>query len=62
MKAPLDSSPIQSRQIKQQFSKPDAYFSSELGKVVQDLPPLYTRLVAASIKFGSIWHDRLVIF
>ena len=57
MKAPLDSSPIQSRQIKQQFSEPDAYFSSELGKVVQDLPPLYTRLVAASISlavFGTI--------
>jgi HlyD family secretion protein len=49
--------PIQSRQIKEQFSKSDAYLSYELGQAVQALPPLFTRLVAVSLSltvFGAI--------
>lgn len=50
-------SPAQSRQVKQQFANPDEYLSYELGKAVQELPPLYTRLLAGSISvmvFGAI--------
>ena len=52
----LDSSPAQLRQVKQQFALPNDY-SYELGKAVQELPPLYTRLLAGSISllvFGAI--------
>ncbi len=52
MKLPLASSPAQARQTKQQFVKPDPYLSYELGKAVQELPPLYTRLVAVSLSFA----------
>ncbi|MBH8555786.1 HlyD family efflux transporter periplasmic adaptor subunit [Nostocaceae cyanobacterium CENA357] len=45
MKLPLDSSPAQSRQTREQFANPDVYLDYELGKAVQALPPLYTRLV-----------------
>ncbi|MES1024520.1 HlyD family efflux transporter periplasmic adaptor subunit [Gloeocapsa sp. BRSZ] len=53
----LASSPAQSRQVKQQFANPDEFLSYELGKAVQELPPLYTRLLAGSISllvFGTI--------
>ena len=55
--SPDASSPAQSRQIKQRLASPDDSLSYELGKAVQELPPLYTRLVAASISllvFGTI--------
>lgn len=57
MKFSLASSPAQSRQTRQQFANPDAYLSYELGKAVQELPPLYTQLVAVSLSlavFGAI--------
>ncbi|NJL61144.1 MAG: HlyD family efflux transporter periplasmic adaptor subunit [Methylacidiphilales bacterium] len=47
-----------SRQIREQFAKPDDYYLSyELGKAVQELPPLYTRLVGVTLSlavFGAI--------
>ncbi|EKQ69416.1 type I secretion membrane fusion protein, HlyD family [Leptolyngbyaceae cyanobacterium JSC-12] len=54
---PEASSPAQSRQIRQRLANPDESLSYELGKAVQELPPLYTRLLAASISllaFGTI--------
>ena len=60
MRSPLTSSPAQARQTKQQFATPEDYLSYELGKAVQELPPLYTRLLAGSISlmvFGAI--DRM---
>jgi HlyD family secretion protein len=45
------------RQTRQQFVTPDEYLSYELGKAVQELPPLYTRLLAGSLSllvFGAI--------
>lgn len=57
----LASSPAQSRQTKQKFAKPEDYLSYELGQAVQELPPLYTRLLAGSISllvFGAlIWAN-----
>lgn len=53
----MTSSPAQTRQVKQQFANPDEFLSYELGKAVQELPPLYTRLLAGSISllvFGAI--------
>jgi HlyD family secretion protein len=53
----LASSPAQARQTKQRFANPEDYLSYELGKAVQELPPLYTRLLAGSISllvFGAI--------
>ncbi len=53
----LASSPAQARQTKHQFAKSEDYLSYELGKAVQELPPLYTRLMAGSISllvFGTI--------
>ena len=53
----LASSPAKSRQVRQQFANPEDYLSYELGKAVQELPPLYTRLLAGSISllvFGAI--------
>lgn len=43
MKNPLDLSPTQVRQTKQQFATPDRDLSYELGKAVRALPPVYTR-------------------
>lgn len=57
MKLPISSSPVQTRQTKEEFAKPGAYLDHELGKAVQELPPLYTRLVAGSLSlavFGAI--------
>ncbi|MDJ0712669.1 MAG: HlyD family efflux transporter periplasmic adaptor subunit [Prochloraceae cyanobacterium] len=57
MKYSLIASPTQARQTKEQFANPEDYLSSELGRAVQELPPLYTRLLAASLSllvFGAI--------
>ena len=53
---PLASS-AQARQAKEQFANSDAYLDYELGKAVQKLPPLYTRLVGVTLSlavFGAI--------
>lgn len=57
MKSPLTASASQARQTKQRFAKPDEQLSYELGKAVQELPPLFTRLLAGTISlvvFGAI--------
>ena len=57
MKVSLSSTPAQSRQIKEQLANPKESLSYELGKAVQELPPLYTRLLAGGISalvFGTI--------
>lgn len=51
------SSPAQSRQVRQRLANPEESLSYELGKAVQELPPLYTRLLAGAISmlvFGTI--------
>ncbi|WP_264324111.1 HlyD family efflux transporter periplasmic adaptor subunit [Romeriopsis navalis] len=45
----MSATPAQSRQIKQQLATPEESLSYELGKAVQELPPLYTRLLAGAI-------------
>jgi HlyD family secretion protein len=45
----IAASPVQARQTKERFAKPEDQLSYELGKAVQELPPLYTRLLALSI-------------
>ncbi|BAY66628.1 HlyD family secretion protein (plasmid) [Calothrix brevissima NIES-22] len=54
MKLSLDSSPAQSRQTREQFANPDAYLDYELGKAVQELPPLYTRLVGVTLSLAVL--------
>jgi HlyD family secretion protein len=57
MQFPLISSPAQARQTRSRFATPEDELSYELGKAVQELPPFYTRLLAASISvlvFGTI--------
>jgi HlyD family secretion protein len=54
MKVSLSASPAQSRQIKQQLATPEDSLSYELGKAVQELPPLYTRLLALTISTITI--------
>lgn len=57
MKVSISSTPAQSRQIRQQLADPKESLSYELGKAVQELPPLYTRLLAGGISvlvFGTI--------
>ena len=57
MKSFFVSSPAQARQTKEQFANPEDYLSYELGKAVQQLPPLYTRLLAGGFSllvFGAI--------
>ncbi len=49
MKVSIAASPAQSRQIKQQLAVPEESLSYELGKAVQELPPLYTRVLSGSI-------------
>lgn len=51
MKISLSSSPAQSQQVKQRLANPDDSLSYELGKAVQELPPLYTRLLTGTICF-----------
>jgi HlyD family secretion protein len=57
MRVSISSSPAQSRQIRQQLANPEQSLSYELGKAVQELPPLYTRVLAGGISlmmFGTI--------
>ncbi|MBD2457871.1 HlyD family efflux transporter periplasmic adaptor subunit [Nostoc sp. FACHB-87] len=57
MTSPLFANAAQARQTKQRFAKPEDQLSYELGKAVQELPPLYTRLLAGTISlalFGTI--------
>ncbi|HLP89514.1 MAG TPA: HlyD family efflux transporter periplasmic adaptor subunit [Nostocaceae cyanobacterium] len=57
MKYSLAANAAQARQTKEQFAKPEDKLSYELGKAVQELPPLYTRLLAGTIScivFGAI--------
>ncbi|WP_421657304.1 HlyD family type I secretion periplasmic adaptor subunit [Leptothermofonsia sp. ETS-13] len=57
MRVSISSTPAQSRQVKQRLANPEESLSYELGKAVQELPPLYTRLLAGSISalvFGTI--------
>ncbi|NEQ97341.1 MAG: HlyD family type I secretion periplasmic adaptor subunit [Cyanothece sp. SIO2G6] len=52
-----NTAPAQVRQTRQQFVNPEDYLSFELAKAVRQLPPLYTRLLAASLSaliFGAI--------
>lgn len=57
MKSSLVANAIQARQTKQRFARPEDQLSYELGQAVQELPPLYTRLLAGTISlvvFGTI--------
>ncbi|MBD2295705.1 HlyD family efflux transporter periplasmic adaptor subunit [Anabaena sphaerica FACHB-251] len=57
MKYSLSANAVQARQTKERFAKPEEQLSYELGKAVQELPPLYTRLLAGTISvviFGAI--------
>ena len=57
MKYSLVANASQARRTKQEFAQPEEQLSYELGKAVQELPPLYTRLLAGTISaivFGSI--------
>lgn len=49
MKVSISAAPAQSRQVKQRLANPEESLSYELGKAVQELPPLYTRLLAGGI-------------
>lgn len=49
MKFSLAANAVQARQTKERFAKPEEQLSYELGKAVQELPPLYTRLLAGTI-------------
>jgi HlyD family secretion protein len=49
---PLDPAPALSRQTQQQFADEATYLSYELGQAIQELPPLYTRLIAVSLSFA----------
>ncbi len=57
MKRFLAASPAQARQTKQEFANPEAYLDYELAKAVQELPPIFTRLVGVALSlavFGAI--------
>ncbi len=57
MKPFLTASPAKARQTKQEFANQDAYLDYELGKAVQELPPIFTRLVGVTLSlavFGAI--------
>src|SRR5919202_7106036 len=57
MQSPIISSSAHARQTKERFANSQDNPSYELGKAVQELPPLYTRLLAGSISllvFGAI--------
>ncbi|MER3433292.1 MAG: hemolysin D [Leptolyngbya sp. ERB_1_1] len=49
MRVSLASSPAQSQQTRHQLANPEDSLSYELGKAVQELPPIYTRVMAGSI-------------
>ena len=51
------ATPAQARQTREQFANPEADLDYELAKAVQELPPLYTRLVGVVLSvavFGAI--------
>jgi HlyD family secretion protein len=53
----MPNSAAQARHTKAQFANPQEYLAYELGQAVQELPPLYTRLLASTLclmVFGSI--------
>jgi HlyD family secretion protein len=57
MRVSIASTPAQSRQVRQRLANPEETLSYELGKAVQELPPLYTRLLAGGISvlvFGTL--------
>lgn len=57
MKRFLSASPAQARQTKEEFANPEAYLDYELTKAVQELPPIFTRLVGVTLSlavFGAI--------
>ncbi|MEM7554633.1 MAG: HlyD family efflux transporter periplasmic adaptor subunit [Cyanobacteria bacterium P01_A01_bin.84] len=57
MKSSIVANGVQARQTRQKFAKPEDQLSYELGKAVQELPPLYTRALAGTISiiiFGAI--------
>ncbi|KZL49066.1 hemolysin D [Nodularia spumigena CENA596] len=57
MKSSLAANAAQARQTKEQFAKPEDQLSYEVGKAVQELPPLYTRVLAGTLSlvvFGAI--------
>ncbi|GFE67415.1 HlyD family efflux transporter periplasmic adaptor subunit [Chroococcus sp. FPU101] len=57
MKSPIIFSPAHARQTKERFAEQNDYLSYELGKAIQELPPLYTRLLAGTISlliFGGL--------
>lgn len=49
MKSSIIANAAQARQTKERFAKPEDQLSYELGKAVQELPPLYTRILAGTI-------------
>ena len=51
MRYRLAANATQARQTKQKFARPEEQLSYELGKAVQELPALYTRLLAGTISF-----------
>lgn len=51
MKFSLAANPVQARQTKTTFSHPEEQLSYELGQAVQELPPIYTRLLAGTLSF-----------
>ncbi|WP_414566199.1 MULTISPECIES: HlyD family efflux transporter periplasmic adaptor subunit [unclassified Anabaena] len=57
MKNSIVANAAQARQTKQRFARPEDQLSYEVGKAVQELPPLYTRALAGTITliiFGAI--------
>ncbi len=57
MRSSIAANAAQARQTKERFAKPEEQLTFELGKAVQELPPLYTRLLAGTISvivFGAI--------
>jgi HlyD family secretion protein len=49
MRNTLAANAAQARQTKQVFARPEDQLSYELGKAVQELPPLYTRVLAGTL-------------
>ena len=49
MKSSLAANAAQARQTKERFAQPEEQLTYELGKAVQELPPLYTRLLAGTM-------------
>ncbi len=49
----------QARQTKERFAQPEEQLSYELGKAVQELPPLYIEIISGNDERHCIWSDRL---